>query len=154
RLGRIASGEAPYSDWRALVRDLRIEGALVRYNETRKGVIYPPATPGGAESRGWRAWSAYLFPPSEWALVRVDDAALVFMHRGGGGERWISEGEYRELNLEASDYLLARAARDPSFAESLRVEGTRRVSQPPRCRRLELFLEQLAHVAPASGAGG
>jgi len=104
--------------------------------------------PGGPEIRGMRAWSAYLFPSSEWALVWFDDASLVFMRRGGGGESWISEGEYRDLNLEDDEYLLARAAREPSFAESLRAEAARRISEAPRCRRLEAFLDRLEYAAP------
>lgn len=151
RLGHIHSGEAPYQDWRDLIRESGIEGAIVQYNETRKGVLYPPAVPGGPAVPGYRAWSAFLFPDSEWALVGFDDTALVFMKRGGKGESWIARGEYRALNPEDSEYLLDRAAHEPAFAGVLRSEAARRLRTGPPSRRLEQLIEDLDRVAPPHG---
>lgn len=143
RLAAIHAGEAPYSEWRALIRDHGIEGAVVKYQEGKKGVIYPPSSPGGPPVLGYRSWSAFLFPVSEWALVDFDDTALIFMRRGRGGESWIRSGEYRDYNPEDRDYLLERARQDPSLAERLRVEARRRLSETPPSRRTERFLEDL-----------
>jgi hypothetical protein len=144
RLGRIHTGDA-YEDWRRLVRDYGIEGSIVKYKETLKGVIYPPARPGEPPMRGYRAWSAFLFPATEWALVYFDDTALVFMKRGGRGEPWIERSEYRVLNPEDAAFLLERAAGDAVFAAALRREIERRLSETwlPRSRRTEALLERL-----------
>lgn len=143
RLAAIHMGEAPYDDWRALIREREIEGAVVKYQETKKGVIYPPARPGDAPVLGYRSWSAFLFPSSEWALVYFDDTALVFMKRGGAGEAWIRSDEYRDLNPEDRDYLLERAQHDPAFAERLRREAFRRLTESPPVRRVEELLKDL-----------
>ncbi len=150
RLGRIHS-VGDYDDWRRLVREYGIEGSIVRYKEEKVGVLYPPARPGAPPERGYRAWSAYLFPPAEWALVWFDDTALVFMRRGGAGESWISRGEYREFNPEDREYLLERADREPDFARRLRAEAERRIADrsAPPCRRAETFLSELLARAPA-----
>ena len=143
RLGRIHTGEAPYSDWRSLIQENGIEGAIVKYQPTKKGVLYPPATPGAEPVRGYRAWSAFLFLPAEWALVYFDDTALVFMKRGGQGEPWIRSAEYRDLNQEDREYLVERAREDPALASRLRAEARRRLSESPRCRRVVEFLADL-----------
>jgi hypothetical protein len=143
RLGRIHTGETPYSEWRTLISGLGIGGAIVRYQETRKGVIYAPERPGEEPKRGYRAWSAYLFPPSEWALVYFDDSALVFMKRGGTGQAWIDRGEYAALNPEDGDYVLELAASDPAFDEKLRADLHRRMAQAPPSTRVHALLEAL-----------
>ena len=153
RLGAVyAGGPGSYEDWRRLVAEYRIEGAIVRYQETLKGVIYPPGHAGEPERRGYRAWSAYLFPPAEWALVYFDDTALVFMKRGGAGERWIARGEYLALNPEDGDYVRERASSDTAFAARLREDCERRLGRAPPseraagiCRRADL---------PSRPAGG
>jgi hypothetical protein len=143
RLGRIHTGEAPYSEWRSLIRDYGIEGAIVKYQPTMKGVLYPPVRPGDEPVRGYRAWSAFLFPSHEWALVYFDDTALVFMRRGGPGEPWIRSAEYRDLNPEDREYLLERARHDSAFASRLRAEASRRVGESPDCRRAAQLLRDL-----------
>jgi hypothetical protein len=154
RLGRIHTGEAPYGDWRALVRETEIEGAIVRYNESKKGVIYPASEPGAPPQLGYRAWSAFLFPISEWGLVWFDDTALVFMKRGGRGEPWIESGEYRVLNLEDDEYVLERAARDPAFAADLRREAVKRLAIAPPSRRLEDLAARIGALPGTLPTGG
>jgi hypothetical protein len=143
RLARIHAGQSPYEDWRKLITDYAIEGAIVRYKDTKVGVLYPAARPGDPPLRGYRAWSAFLFPRQEWALVDFDDTALVFMKRGGRGEPWANTDEYRDYNPEDDDYLLEKARLDPSFAKRLRSEVVRRQQQSPPCDRAKRFLEQL-----------
>jgi hypothetical protein len=143
RLARIHTGELPYAAWRGLIADFAIEGAIVKYNPSRTGVVYPPRNPGQAPSRGYRAWSAVLFPSQEWALVYFDDTAMVFVKRGGRAERWATSWEYHELNPDDADYVLEKAARDPAFARRLRAELLHRLAQSPRSQRAERFLEAL-----------
>lgn len=153
RLGAIYSGQAPYSEWQDLLRGYGIDGAIVRYSESLKGVIYPPETPGAERVRGYRAVSAFLFPSPEWALVYFDDTALVLMKRGGSAQAWIDDEGYRELNPEDLAYLLEKASRDPALADRLRSEAERRIREEPRSVRAEQCLVELERIARGRGGG-
>ena len=75
-----------------------------------------------------------------------DDTALVFMKRGGRGNEWASQDEYRDYNPEDSEYLLEKARIDPALARRLRAEIARRQRQSTPCRRADQFLKQLEEL--------
>lgn len=154
RLGRIHTGESPYEDWRRLLEEQRIDGALVK-DKGEAGMVtfqLPPGSPGAPPHRVRRAFSAVYFPVADWALVWFDDSAMVFVKRGGAGEAWRTRQEYRVINPEDAVFVLDKAARDPAFAAQAREEAERRVKEAPRCEKAERLLAALLALVDPPGS--
>ena len=151
-LSGIYSGESSYNAWLDLVRRFAIEGALVRYSPDKMGVVYPAAG-DLPPRRGYRAFSAYLFPQSGWALVYWDDTAMLFLRRGSENRALIDRFAYRSVNPEDAEYVLQKAVEDPRFRESLQQDLTRRLSEPPSCERARILLGQLRQLPQQSASG-
>ena len=151
RLGRIQTGEAPYEDWKRLLAEKGIDGALVK-DKGEGGMVtfrLPPSSAGEEPRLVRRAFSAIYFPVGEWALVWFDDTAMVFVRRGGAGEAWRAKGEYRALNPEDAAFVLDKAARDPAFAALAMEEAERRVEETPRSQKAERLLTALRGIPAA-----
>ena len=151
-LSGIYSGESSYNAWLDLVRRFAIEGALVRYSPDKMGVVYPAAG-DLPPRRGYRAFSAYLFPQSGWALVYWDDTAMLFLRRGSENRALIDRFAYRSVNPEDAEYVLQKAVEDPRFRESLQQDLTRRLSEPPSCERARILLGHLRQLPQQSASG-
>ena len=148
----IYSGARPWSDWAALLERHHIEGALIRYADSLKGVVYP-GSEGGAPRKGWRAYSAYLFPSDAWALVYWDDTAMLWLRRGGGNDDLIRRYAYEVVNPEDEAWQLEQAGRDPEFREALRRDLSRRSKEAPPSRRAADLLGRLGAGDSATGSG-
>jgi len=130
----VYSGRSGYDVWQDLLRRHGIEGALVRYMEGKKGVIYPP-TDGQPARKDHRAFSAYLFPSAVWALVHWDDTAMIFLRRDGPNRSMAASLAYEAVNPEDWEHLLSRAGEDPSLRSALERDLARREGEAPPSRR-------------------
>jgi hypothetical protein len=151
RLGRIQTGEVPHEEWKRLLSEKGVDGALVKDKGEGGMVTFRllPSSPGEGPRTVRRAFSAVYFPIAEWALVWFDDTAMVFVRRGGAGESWRAKGEYRVLNPEDASFVLDKAAHDSAFAALAIEEATRRVNEAPRCTKAEWLLSALRDAARA-----
>jgi len=149
----VYSGVRPWTEWNAILHRFRIDGALVRYADNFKGVVYP-ARPGEAPRAGWRAYSAYLFPERDWALVYWDDTAMLWLRRGGPNEETIRRFAYSSVNPEDIAWQLERAAEDEAFRTNLRGDLVRRAGEKPPSRRTEDMLARLQGLPAAAREAG
>jgi tetratricopeptide (TPR) repeat protein len=65
----------------------------------------------------------------DWALVYWDDAALVYLRRGGPHAAVIARDEYRHVNPASGTGGIARLMADPGRADAARAELERNVAQ-------------------------
>src|SRR5262249_29192958 len=135
----IYSGGRPWGDWKTLVDRYRLEGALVCYARSLKGVIYR-GEDGVPAKAGWRAYSAYFFPSSGWALVYWDDRAMIWLRRGGPNDGLIARFAYEAVNPEDEAWQVEEAARNADFREALQRDLLRRAGEaPPTFRGAEML---------------
>lgn len=134
---RLAKARGDSREWNALLRDYRIEYALLEYVDELDRVT--TIRPDGTRSESLAPVTATRFPRSRWALVYFDDDGMVFVRREGANRALLSR-EYKAVFPEGHGYheaLLRSGAIDRARAQA---ELTRKLSEDPGCRRARELL--------------
>ena len=128
-------------EWRRLLADHDIDGALVHYEMRPRPV---GQRPDGTVAH--HTESALLFPPEDFALVYWDDLAMLFVRRSPARQEDLASREYRFVQPEDWRATLERASQDPDFRRGVRDELSRRTAEEPPSRHAEQLLEALEQL--------
>jgi hypothetical protein len=117
--------------WRAVVERYDLDYAVIEYPEQ------PPRSPELSPE-------LTHFPRSQWALVYLDDVAVLYVRRNGRNDALIQQRELRWIQpLQLSTYL-DRIVRDPSRLEAFEAEVAGQARAHPGSFRLHFLLGVLA----------
>ena len=133
--------------WRALLDRWAIDGAVLSYDARGVKVMEGGAGPAEARQIAERSRSSLLFPSAEFALVRWDDAAMLFVRRSSERAGAIASAEYRAVDPEDLAGTVQRAGADPAVRAAARVEVERALEDDPGCQRCAALGEKLRQLA-------
>ncbi len=126
--------------WNALLAQIEIDSALVRYHPTTR-----VRTPDG-EDLGERGFSALWFPARDWALVYWDDVAMVLVRRDAAPDGLLERTEYHLLRPDDFAHLEGRLVAEPGLRPTAAAELRRALAANPdseRARRMAIYLAAL-----------
>jgi hypothetical protein len=142
-LERLARAVSDSRAWSALLRDYRIEYALLNYVDQLDRVTTIDRS--GKVSVGFAPISSTRFPRSQWALVYWDDTGMVFVRRKGINAA-LAATEYAHLFPEGRDYqrqLIIEAGLD---RQAVVTELRRKLGEDPTCRRARRLLDEVTAI--------
>lgn len=139
-LERLVAARRDSRAWNALLRDYRIEYALIDYTDELDRVVVFDAV--GKSSAGFAPISVTRFPRSRWALVDWDDDGMVLVRRGGANGA-LAAGEYTSVFPEGYGY--QRQLVDSGRVDRTRLvaELQRKLAEDPNCRRARVLLASM-----------
>jgi hypothetical protein len=142
-LARLTKSVSDSRAWSALLRDYRIEYALLNYVDQLDRVTTIDRS--GQASVGYAPISSTRFPRSQWALVYWDDAGMVLVRRRGVNAA-LAATEYAHLFPEGRDYqrqLVIEAGLD---RQAVIAELRRKLTEDPACQRARRLLDQVTGI--------
>ena len=133
-LTRLQTAQRDSREWFALLRDYRIEYAVLEYVDELDEVRI-----AGTNEAFPASVTSVRFPQSQWALVFFDDDGMIFVRRNGANR---VAAEYRFVFPEGRGYqrMLIEAGRVRK--EDFLAEIERKLREDPGSRRARALLDQ------------